>query len=66
MYYQDAVSKHWPEFIQFNKSKITIETVMRQEAGLDKLSQQIQIEDTWPENIKNNAIGQILESSKSI
>jgi len=32
--YEDLVSKHWPNFAQHGKEQITIEMVMRHQAGL--------------------------------
>ena len=46
----------------FETVKITIADVLRHEAGLPRLSEQITIEDCFPENIKKNSIGKIIEN----
>ena len=62
--YTDTVMKHWPEFVNGNPEKelITIENILRHEAGMHKLSKTLSMADLLRENIKNNnSIGCILE-----
>ena len=37
---------------------------MRHEAGLPVFSQQLNIQDCFPENIKNNVVGKIIEQER--
>ena len=59
--YEDKVSKHWPEFGQNGKEEVTIADVLRHEAGLPTLSEKINIQDCWKENIGNNRVGGVIE-----
>ena len=59
--YEDKVSQHWPQFGQSGKEEVTIADVLRHEAGLPTLSEQINIEDCWRENITNNRVGRVIE-----
>ena len=40
---------------------MTIADVLRHEGGMPVFSQQMLIEDCYPENIKNNRVGKIIE-----
>ena len=40
---------------------MTIADVLRHEGGMPVFSQQMLIEDCYPENIKNNRVGRIIE-----
>ena len=62
--YSDLVSKHWPEFGQKDKEKITVADVLRHEGGLPFFSKQMDIEDSWPENIPGNGVGKIIEGEE--
>ena len=44
--------------------QITVADVLRHEAGLPRLSEQIGIEDCFAENIKKNSIGKIIEKEE--
>ena len=59
--YTAPVSKYWPEFAQNGKENILVEDVLRHDARLWFLSKQISQKDTLVENIKQNAIGKIIE-----
>ena len=48
----------------FKIVQITVADVLRHEAGLPRLSEQIGIEDCFSENIKKNSIGKIIEKEK--
>jgi len=62
--YDEKVSKYWPEFGQAGKEDMTLADVLRHEAGLTFFKEQIGIVDTLPENIKENALGRIIEQSE--
>ena len=62
--YKEPVSTYWPEFSQNGKENITIQDVLRHEAGLYKLHESIRPEWTHAENIKKNKIGKIIESDR--
>ena len=59
--YEDKVCQHWPEFGQNGKEEVTIADVLRHEAGLPTLSEKINIQDCWKENIGNNRVGGVIE-----
>ena len=59
--YTAPVCKYWPEFAQNGKENILVEDVLRHDARLWFLSKQISQKDTLVENIKQNAIGKIIE-----
>ena len=62
--YTDKISQHWPQFGQHGKSDLTVADVLRHEAGLPIFSQQLNIQDCFPENIKNNVVGKIIEQER--
>ena len=62
--YSDPVVKHWPQFGQKGKQMITVADVLRHEGGLPYFSKQMNIEDSWPENIKDNGVGSIIEEEE--
>ena len=63
--YEDKISQHWPNFSQNGKKDIKICDVLRHESGLANFSKSIpSIKDAWPENIKINKIGKIIEEEK--
>ena len=62
--YSDRVAKHWPMFGQKGKDGLTVADVLRHEGGLPFFSQQMEIEDSWPENIANNGVGSIIEGEE--
>jgi len=60
--YSDKVTKHWPEFgRQAGKEEITVADVMRHECGLPQFNQQLDIQDSFPENIHRNGVGRVIE-----
>ncbi len=59
--YGDKICKHWPEFAQNGKEELRVEDVMRHEAGLAKWVGKIKYVDTLTGNIKENAIGKVIE-----
>jgi CubicO group peptidase (beta-lactamase class C family) len=60
--YDDKIAIHWPEFANAGKEHLTVADLMRHEAGLASLSVSLKPEDLWPENIKQNKVGEILEN----
>jgi len=60
--YSDKVTKHWPEFgAQEGKELITVADVMRHEGGMPQFNQQLDIEDSFPENIARNGVGRVIQ-----
>ena len=59
--YSDTVASHWPDFAKNEKGEIKIEDVLRHEAGLNRLSVQINPEQVHLQNIKNNEAGKLFE-----
>ena len=43
---------------------MTIADILRHEGGMPAFSQQINIEDCYPENINNNNVGKIIENEE--
>ena len=58
--YSDKIASHWPEFAQNDKGDLTIADLMRHEAGLTTLDVPLDVSFTQRENIKNNALGEII------
>ena len=63
--YSDKIASHWPEFGQNEKGELTIADLMRHEAGLAVLDVPFDISCTQRENIKNNALGEIIARQTS-
>ena len=62
--YDDAISKHWPEFAKESKHSITLADLMRHESGLANFTQSIDPENLTPKALKKNSLGQIIENEK--
>jgi len=62
--YHELIWKYWPEFGKEGKALVRLKDVMRHEAGMPKLSKQFAPKDLMTENIKNNAIGKLIESQR--
>ena len=58
--YSDKIASHWPEFGQNEKGEITIADLMRHEAGLANFEAPFDVSSTLRENIKKNALGEII------
>ena len=58
--YTDKIATHWPEFAQNDKGDITIADLMRHEAGLAYFDAPFDASCTLRENIKENALGEII------
>ena len=59
--YADRITDHWPEFGANGKEGVTIADLMRHEAGLANFDTSLDIEDLFTENIKQNAVGRVIE-----
>jgi CubicO group peptidase (beta-lactamase class C family) len=59
--YDDKITQHWPEFSANGKEGVTVADLMRHEAGLANFDTSIDMEDLFTENIKQNAVGRIIE-----
>ena len=62
--YDEKVVKYWQEFGQNGKEHITVADVLRHEAGLSHVKQAISCYDALRGNIKDNAIGKMIEKQK--
>ncbi len=60
--YDDRITQHWPEFGANGKEGLTVADLMRHEAGLANFDTSLDLEDLFTENIKQNAVGRIIES----
>ncbi len=59
--YDQKIAKYWPEFAKNGKEDITVEQLLRHEAGLGQWIGKFKFEDLLTENIKKNAIGKVVE-----
>ena len=61
--YNDKITKHWPEYAikDSDKADTTIADVMRHEAGLAAFDTSINPSNVQIEDIKNNAVGAVIE-----
>jgi len=59
--YDANITQYWPEFGTSGKEGLTIADLMRHEAGLANFDTSLNLEDLFTENIKRNAVGQIIE-----
>ena len=63
--YDELVSSYWPAFSQCGKASLTLADVLRHESGLSRFGNHTyQNEDILRENIKNNAVGEVIERCK--
>ena len=60
--YDAKVTDYWPQFGANGKDETTIAELMRHEAGLANFNTSIAPDDLLTENIKQNAVGPIIES----
>ena len=60
--YTDKICRYWPEFGKDSKAELTLADLMRHEAGLATLEHEFEPEDFWPENIKKNNVGKVIEN----
>ena len=63
--YDEKVTTYWPEFAANGggKENITVADIMRHEANMEVLCRAFSFEECFPENIKNNSIGKLIEES---
>jgi len=59
--YDARITQYWPEFGAQGKDEVTVAELMRHEAGLANLDTSLDAEDLFTENIKKNAVGQVIE-----
>lgn len=59
--YDEKITTYWPEFGANGKDGVTVADLMRHEAGLANFDTSLDMQDLFRENIKQNAIGRIIE-----
>jgi CubicO group peptidase (beta-lactamase class C family) len=59
--YDARITEYWPEFGANGKEGVTIADLMRHEAGLANFDTSLDMEDLFTENIKQNAVGSVIE-----
>ena len=59
--YDARITQYWPEFGAQGKEGVTVADLMRHEAGLANFDTPLDAEDLFTENIKKNAVGQVIE-----
>jgi CubicO group peptidase (beta-lactamase class C family) len=59
--YDARITHYWPEFGAKGKEEITVADLMRHEAGLANFDTPLDANDLFTENIKRNAVGQVIE-----
>ena len=59
--YDAKIADYWPEFGANGKEGLTVADLMRHEAGLANFNTSVDLEDLFAENIKQNAIGKLIE-----
>ena len=62
--YDEKVCAYWPEFGQNGKDEITVAEILRHEGGLAHIRQAMNIYDTLRDNLKDNAMGEMIEKAK--
>ncbi len=59
--YDAKITEYWPEFGANGKEGLTVADLMRHEAGLANFDTSLDMEDLFTENIKQNAVGRLIE-----
>lgn len=59
--YDDRITSHWPAFGDNGKDGLTVADLMRHEAGLASFDTSLDMQDLFTDNIKQNAVGRIIE-----
>lgn len=59
--YDARITQYWPEFGANGKHGLTVADLMRHEAGLANFDTSLDMEDLFTENIKQNAVGRVIE-----
>eukprot|EP00095_Tigriopus_kingsejongensis_P003206 maker-scaffold50_size457468-snap-gene-1.14 protein:Tk03206 transcript:maker-scaffold50_size457468-snap-gene-1.14-mRNA-1 annotation:"beta-lactamase class c and other penicillin binding protein" len=62
--YDEKVVKYWPEFGKHGKDQLTLADILRHEGGMPTLAKTLKWTDFSRENIKNNAIGEVIEDTQ--
>lgn len=62
--YEAKITQYWPEFGANGKDDVTIADLMRHEAGLANFDTSLDAKDLFTENIKKNAVGQLIEQQR--
>ena len=60
--YDARITQYWPEFGANGKDGLTVADLMRHEAGLANFDTSLDMEDLFTGNIKQNAVGRIIEA----
>lgn len=60
--YDAEITRYWPEFGGAGKAGLTVADLMRHEAGLANFDTPLDFADLFTENIKQNAVGKIIEA----
>ena len=60
--YNAKVVDYWPEFSANGKGELTVAEVMRHEGGMAAFNTSLDAEDLLAENIKQNAVGRVIEA----
>ena len=64
--YDASIADYWPEFGEHNKQDITVADLMRHEAGLASFDTSLEPAALQVEQIKANAIGEIIEQQRPV
>lgn len=59
--YDAKITEYWPEFGANGKQGLTVADLMRHEAGLANFDTSLDMLDLFVENVKQNAVGRIIE-----
>ena len=59
--YDTPIVQYWPEFGGQGKEDVTIADVLRHESGMANFDVSLEAEDVYTENIKQNAVGKVIE-----
>ena len=60
--YDAKIADYWPEFGAKGKGELTVADLMRHEAGLANFNTSMALDDLLTQNIKENAVGGIIEN----
>lgn len=64
--YDAYVKDYWPEHVGKGKEEIKVCDIMRHEGGMPRFHKQFKQSDFFPENIKKNSIGKIIEEDEPL
>lgn len=59
--YDAKITDYWPEFGANGKGELTVAELMRHEAGLANFNTSMALDDLLTQNIKQNAVGRVIE-----